>query len=138
MRLSTDRLDNSLQLSSLLYGRNPKAKRNAVDRALSRSSTLPRLTKVSFGGRDELITPGSVIQSLFRKVDARHIFSVLIAEAKRSELSVREWAKKQGICFATVSELQSTSEAFCGLFWEPRGKWIVVAFRFVVLLSGLA
>ena len=46
------------------------------------------------------------------------------------ERTIREIANsKLGLCYRTVSELNSLGSAFCGLFWDPEETFVIVAFR---------
>ena len=46
------------------------------------------------------------------------------------EQTIRSIAKTRlGLCYSTVSELNSLGSAFCGLFWDPQEAFVIVAFR---------
>lgn len=42
---------------------------------------------------------------------------------------IRTFCKGFGIDFEPLSELNSSSSAFAGVFWDPKSTWIVVAFK---------
>lgn len=46
------------------------------------------------------------------------------------EKTIRGIAKTRlGLCYSTVSELNSLGSAFCGLFWDPDETFVIAAFR---------
>ena len=46
------------------------------------------------------------------------------------ERTIRGIAKTRlGLCYSTVSELNSLGSAFCGLFWDPEETFVIAAFR---------
>ncbi|KAF8323287.1 alpha/beta-hydrolase [Clavulina sp. PMI_390] len=42
---------------------------------------------------------------------------------------IRNFCKPFGIDFEPLSELNNTSSAFAGVFWDPKSNWIVIAFK---------
>ncbi|KAG8988344.1 hypothetical protein FRB94_000892, partial [Tulasnella sp. JGI-2019a] len=122
-----------LQISAIMYERDPKGTNRAVQDAQARSNTVP-IDRKELGGEEvEKKTapdePGAVVGALFTRRDADHIIDLLDAGAVESEAPIRKFVKRYELQFAVVSELQTTSQAYCSLFWEPRGKWVVVAFK---------
>ncbi|KZV92695.1 alpha/beta-hydrolase [Exidia glandulosa HHB12029] len=45
------------------------------------------------------------------------------------ENKMNEFAKKHGLEYATVSELNSQSSAVCGMFYDPNGTFIILAYK---------
>ncbi|KAF8309378.1 Alpha/Beta hydrolase protein [Cantharellus anzutake] len=42
---------------------------------------------------------------------------------------IGDFCKKTGLSYVPVSELNSSTSAFCSFFWKTGGNWIVVAFK---------
>jgi len=118
-----------LQLSALMYERNVKAVQDAVDSAFKNCHPTSDKRKNTLGGIDGPIDPGSVLTSLFDPSEAQHIIATLDNRADGGEEPIHQFAERYGICFATASELKSTSQAYCSLFWDPNGSWVLVAFK---------
>ncbi|KAG8842661.1 hypothetical protein FRB96_004936 [Tulasnella sp. 330] len=122
-----------LQISSLMYERDPNGSNSAIQEATERSDTsLLRRELVPPADGDEQgsdAAPGAVINSLFESSDVARIIKTLDATAEYSEAFIKDFTKRYGLAFAVASELQTTSQAYCSLFWEPKGKWVVVAFK---------
>ncbi|KAG8988026.1 hypothetical protein FRB93_004309 [Tulasnella sp. JGI-2019a] len=112
-----------LQLSSLMYERDTRPMHNAVDAAQINSHST-KVTPSATNG-----TPGAVLRSLFAATDINHILDILDEDSTAGEAPIHKFAQEHGICFATASELQTTSQAYCSLFWDPRGTWVLVAFK---------
>ncbi|KAG9025556.1 hypothetical protein FRB95_010060 [Tulasnella sp. JGI-2019a] len=126
-----------LQISALMYERDTKGTIEAVKDAQKRSHSLATESKDSSSaildeddsaGADSS-DPGAVIRSLFAASDAKHILSTLNIGAKDSEAPIRKFVKRYGLRFAVASELRTTSQAYCSLFWQPEGKFVIVAFK---------
>lgn len=47
----------------------------------------------------------------------------------RAHTNVRGSVERKTNLSPIFIELNSTSSAFCGLFWDPKGNWIVVSFK---------
>ncbi|KAG8880849.1 hypothetical protein FRB98_004702 [Tulasnella sp. 332] len=112
-----------LQLSSLMYERDIKPMHNAVDAARTTSTSQSSSTIT------RSITPGAVLNNLFAVTDITKILNTLDADSAAGEAPIHKFAKEHGICFATASELKTTSQAYCSLFWDPTGTWVLVAFK---------
>jgi hypothetical protein len=66
------------------------------------------------------------VKDLFSQATSNQASAAL---ASTSDQKIREFVADFGMDFEPVSELNSTSSAFCGLFWDPKGNWIVVSFK---------
>lgn len=120
-----------------MYERDPNGSNSAIQEATERSdASLPAKELVPYvetaGGDDESENPGTVIGSLFAESDAARIIKTLDANAESSEATIKQFTGRYGLAFAVASELQTTSQAYCSLFWEPKAKWLVVAFKCVL------
>ncbi|KAG8980532.1 hypothetical protein FRB93_009269 [Tulasnella sp. JGI-2019a] len=124
-----------LQISALMYERDTKATTNAINDAQTRSHAFTNENKGSSNEDDGGNTvvdpsePGAVLRSLFPASDVKHILSTLNAGAKDSEAEIQKFVSRYGLRFAVASELQTTSQAYCCLFWDPKGTFVIVAFK---------
>lgn len=53
----------------------------------------------------------------------------ILRHVRQQEATIHGLAEHLGLQFNIVSELGSTDSAFCGLFWDPKSTFIIVAFR---------
>lgn len=114
-----------------MYERNVKAVQDAVDSAFRSSRPTSDKRKSTLGGIDGPIDPGSVVASLFDPAEAQRIVQALDHRTDGGEEPIHQFAERYGICFATASELTTTSQAYCSLFWDPKGTWVLVTFKWV-------
>lgn len=71
--------------------------------------------------------PGHLLASL---VGHENVDSVLDKHGDEDgEDVIHDWAHTYDVCYEPVSELSSLSQAYCSLFWDKNGKWVVVAFK---------
>lgn len=47
----------------------------------------------------------------------------------KEEDVIRSFCKRIQVGYEPVSELNTSTSAFCSFFWEPKGNWIVVTFK---------
>lgn len=116
-------------LSAIMYERDMSMTREAVDVAQTRTS--PPLLAAPNEPSSSAISPGSIIQSLFRVVDIKKILSILEDDEDHGERIIQDFVKEHGMCFAPISELKTTSQAYCSVFWDPTSTWVLVAFKYV-------
>lgn len=73
--------------------------------------------------------PGSHITELCGTTGAQAVTDQL-HDSSEEENMIRSIAgDKLGLRYSTVSELNSAGSALCGLFWDPRDTFIIVAFK---------
>ncbi|KAG8884671.1 hypothetical protein FRB98_002271 [Tulasnella sp. 332] len=118
-----------LQISSLMYERSNEAAKETIKEVHAHirnnkddTETLSRKTSGL-----ALAEPGQLLASL---VGHENVSSVLDKHNDEDgEDAIHEWAHSYDVCYEPVSELSSLSQAYCSLFWEKKGKWVVVAFK---------
>lgn len=123
-----------------MYERDPTTTRTAVNNAQARSHAMPLESNdgSSEGSGTHATTPGSIIQSLFLPSDIKQIMSSLEPDSTSSEGVISKFSEQYGLQFTVANELQGTTEAFCALFWEPKEKFVIVAFMWVFLSNLLS
>ncbi|KAG9014715.1 hypothetical protein FRB94_010562 [Tulasnella sp. JGI-2019a] len=125
-----------LQLSAIMYERDSNSMTAAVDTA----QTAAKNTEATQPGKGNTpvanepnqklsITPGAYMQSCFSASDSAKIQNVVDTTGPASESVIQRFVGRYGINFAVASELKTTSQAYCSVFWDPRSKWVVVAFK---------
>lgn len=72
------------------------------------------------------VPPGELVKKIFNSGTSHGVDNALNT---MGDERIREFAASFGLDFEPVSELNSTSSQFCGLFWDPKSNWIVVAFK---------
>ena len=114
------------QCSALMYERTSeplqgalKSTREALHKALpSQKPTVdPSISQ-----------PGEVLQTAVGSATAKKILASL-HQNNNEESEMASFAARLKIEYATVSELNSQSSAFCGCFWDPKSNYIIVAFK---------
>ncbi|KAF8323587.1 Alpha/Beta hydrolase protein [Cantharellus anzutake] len=122
----------TLQIASVIYEHDNDAIRKAV--ALTASDKpktyAPQLSSIVSGIRTNLDPPshgpGRLLEDLFGEQKSDDVSQALDSEGDRK---IREFCAKFGIDFEPVSELNNTSSAFAGLFWDPNSNWIILSFK---------
>ncbi|KAG8936111.1 hypothetical protein FRC03_011174 [Tulasnella sp. 419] len=94
-----------LQLSSVMYERSTQVQEKAMPRALE------------------------VLRRKGRRVDATAEILSLMDEEENEDSVISGFVKSYDVCYEPLSELATTSQAFCSLFWQAGGDWVVVAFK---------
>ncbi|KAG9022308.1 hypothetical protein FRB95_000397 [Tulasnella sp. JGI-2019a] len=112
---------------------NPKGTNRATQDAQACSNTVP-IDRRECGGEEikKKTAPDescAIVGELFTQRDTDHIIDLLDASAVKSEVPIREFIKQYKLQFTIMSELWTTSQAYCSLFWEPRGMWVMVTFK---------
>lgn len=132
---------HSLQLAAVVYEHENDSIRAAVGLAAADTPTqlapqtaassinlaslpipLPGLEKVT----ENFVPPGELVSRIFNRNTSAAVDKALTSYGDER---IREFAAAYGIEFEVVSELNTVSSAFCGLFWDPKSNWIVVAFK---------
>lgn len=73
-------------------------------------------------------TPGTLMRTLVGDANLRSVFASSENQGTEDD-AMHTWAETYGVCYEPVSELASLSQAYCSLFWEKTGTWVVVAFK---------
>lgn len=71
--------------------------------------------------------PGALLSAVLGQDVANEVNTHLHDNAQEDVLAA--FASRLGIRYNTVSELNSQGSAFCGIFWDPKSTWIVLAFK---------
>jgi hypothetical protein len=100
------------------------------------SKTLRTKKRHTTSDTAEASDPGQLIESIFDHAARSQIISLLHedAEDKTTTSPISTFTRDYGICCEPLSELASTSQAYCSLFWDPAGTWVVVAFKSVLVV----
>ena len=72
-------------------------------------------------------TPGALLANELGTNAATVVSESLHTHSEENQLV--EFARKHGLEYSTVSELNSQSSAICGLFYDPRGTFIILAYK---------
>ena len=97
-----------------------------------------RETLIRSGGRrtsDSADTsdPGGLIDAIFDGEAISEIVRLLQEDDDELTASpINTFVNDYNICYEPLSELASTSQAYCSLFWDAGGDWLVVAFKSVL------
>jgi len=75
-----------------------------------------------------IFQPGEVLQTAVGSTTAKQI-SASLHQNNNEESAMAGFAARLKIEYATVSELNSQTSAFCGCFWDPKSNYIIVAFK---------
>jgi hypothetical protein len=81
--------------------------------------------------------PGGLITSIFDAAAISRILALLREDDDDEDSMaspISTFVNDYKICSEPLSELASTSQAYCSLFWDPAGDWIVVAFKCVFII----
>lgn len=73
--------------------------------------------------------PGTHITELCGTAGAKAVIDELHSMSPEEDTIHAIAHDKLGLHYSTVSELNTTGSAFCGLFWDPRDSFIIVAFK---------
>jgi hypothetical protein len=120
-----------------MYERSTTGFYKALDAA---SETLRTKRRHTTSDTADASDPGQLIASIFDNAARTRITSLLHEDAEDETMTspISTFTRDYAICCEPLSELASTSQAYCSLFWDPAGNWVVVAFKsvlvFVVLL----
>jgi hypothetical protein len=83
----------------------------------------------------ETSEPGELIASIFSRSAISDIMSLLHEDDEESTPGpINTFINDYNICFEPLSELASTGPAFCSLFWDSGGDWVVAACKSVVIV----
>jgi hypothetical protein len=117
-----------LQLSSVVYERSPAHVEAAVSKASDNLRTDPKADPYS--GVTSVRNPGSLLRNLMDDdYQINRIFELLDKDTQSQSDIINTFSKEHGLCWVPVSELSTTSQAFCSIFWDPLAKWMVVVFK---------
>ena len=120
-----------LQIASVVYEHENDAIRAAVTIASRNQPTSYEPTEGAATG--DILTnlspiyhlPGQLLKDLFPGAAD----GAAKALDSKGDKAIHDFCADFGIDFEPVSELNNTASAFCGLFWDPKSTWIVVAFK---------
>ncbi|KAF8588363.1 alpha/beta-hydrolase [Ramaria rubella] len=112
-----------LQCSALMYERTSAPLHSALD-ASTRHHQHGR-----HGHAENLHTskPGALLSAILGPDVAQQVSAQLHANPQENALAA--FAQRLGLRYNTVSELNSQGSAFCGMFWDPAGTWIILAYK---------
>jgi len=102
-----------LQCSAIMYEHTSEPLQAALERIREAPQTAPPSQNASVD--PSVPRPGEAPQNAVGPTAAEEI--------------LRDFTEKLGIKYATVSELNSQTAAFCRCFWHPKEKYIILAFR---------
>ena len=109
-----------------MYERTSRTKHRAAEIVSSHSSG-PRRRMTDWSLSE--MRPGSYITEMCGNEGAQAVKDTL-HDCSEEETTIRDIARdKLGLCYSTVSELNSPGSPFCGLFWDPHDTFIIVAFK---------
>jgi hypothetical protein len=95
----------------------------------SASETLKYQGRYTPDGADTS-DPGGLIKSVFDRAARSEIRTLLEEDNEESTTSpINTFLHDYQVCYEPLSELASTSQAYCSLFWDAGGDWVVVAFK---------
>ncbi|KAF8330366.1 Alpha/Beta hydrolase protein [Cantharellus anzutake] len=109
----------TLQIASIVYEHDSDAIRDAV--ALTASNEPNPYIPTNLDP-----SPGRLLEHLFGKQTSDDVSQALDSKGDRK---IREFCARFEIDFEPVSELNNTSSAFAGLFWDPNSNWIILSFK---------
>ncbi|KZT58158.1 alpha/beta-hydrolase [Calocera cornea HHB12733] len=114
-----------LQCAALTYERTSAPVQQAVDKAKSASGS----DKKPQSGRHHPKGAGKHARQVLGESGAQQMMSAL--HDSKGETKLAAWANSMipPIKYSSVSELNGTDSAFCGIFWDPNSTWIVLAFK---------
>ena len=117
-----------LQCSALMYERTSEPLQGALETTREAlHQPLPSQEKIP-PVDPSISQPGGVLQTAVGAVRANEI-SASLHQNNHEESVMASFAARLKIEYATVSELNSQSSAFCGCFWDPKSNYIIVAFK---------
>jgi hypothetical protein len=114
------------QCSALMYERTSEPLQGVLEttrEALQETALSQRPTVDS-----SISQPGEVLQTAVGSATAKQI-SASLHQRNDEESEMARFAARLGIKYATVSELNSQTSAFCGCFWDPKSNYIILAFK---------
>jgi WD40 repeat protein len=116
-----------------MYERSTTGFYKALDAA---SETLRTKKRHTTSDTADASDPGQLIASIFDHTAQSRIMSLLRedSEDKTTTSPISTFTRDYAICCEPLSELASTSQAYCSLFWDPVGNWVVVAFKSVLII----
>lgn len=111
-----------------MYERSTTGLRKAINSASNTLKTDGRHT----GDTADTSEPGGLITSIFEPVAISRILALLSEDDEESMTSpINTFVDDYKMCYEPLSELASTSQAYCSMFWDSGGDWIVVVFKLV-------
>ncbi|KZO97501.1 alpha/beta-hydrolase [Calocera viscosa TUFC12733] len=113
-----------LQCAALTYERTSAPVQQAVQKAKSASPAMK-----SQPGRRHPRGAGRHAREVLGDSGAQQMMSVL--HDSKGETKLAAWANSMipPITYTSVSELNGTDSAFCGVFYDPGSTWIILAFK---------
>jgi hypothetical protein len=121
-------------LASVIYEHSSEAIRAAVTvTANERPHTLAPTSSAATGaGADVVPTQasdaahlvGNLTSDLYSHATASAVDNAIAGSS--DDDAIKAFCKRFDIEFESLSELNNTSSAICGLFWDPKSNWIVV------------
>ncbi|KAH8113125.1 alpha/beta-hydrolase [Phellopilus nigrolimitatus] len=115
-----------LQCAALMYERTSRTTRRAASVAASHSFH-PHRHPTDLGFTET--PPGSHITDLCGITGAQAVTAELHGASAEENTICSIARDKLGLSYSTVSELNNTGSAFCGLFWDPQDTFVIVAFK---------
>jgi len=114
-----------LQCAALTYERTSGPVQQAVQKAQSASSGNEKAQS----GRQHRKPAGKHARDVLGESGAKQMMSAL--HDSKGETKLAAWANSMtpSIKYSTVSELNGTDSAFCGVFFDPASTWLVLAFK---------
>ena len=73
----------------------------------------------------EVTAPGQLLTATLGEATAQDVRDKLHAEDDH----LSDFAADIGFQYSTISELNSQSSAFCGIFYDPNSNYMILAFR---------
>jgi hypothetical protein len=116
----------------VVYERSPANVQAAVSKAYDNLKSDPKADP--YQAVPSVRNPGSLLRQLVDgDYQINRIFEMLEQDSQNHSDIIDALAKDHGLCWVPVSELATTSQAYCSIFWDPLAKWMVVVFK---LASG--
>lgn len=114
-----------LQCSALMYERTSHPLLDALEK--TRNAFNPSGLDAN-SHHEKTAPPGQVLEDVVGERTARLVTDSLHQENEEEDEMTR-FAARLGIKYATLSELNSQTSAFCGCFWDPNSNYIILAFK---------
>jgi len=114
------------QCSALMYEHTSEPLQGALETTREALQTAPPSQKASVDS--SVSRPGEVLQTAVGSAAAKQI-SASLDQHNAEDSEAARFAARLGIKYATVSELNSQTAAFCRCFWDPQSNYIILSFR---------
>jgi len=114
-----------LQCSALTYERTAAPVRQAMHTAKNATGTSEKVKPT----RERAKAPGKHARDVLGESGTKEMMAA-VRESK-GETKMTRWANsmRPPTKYITVSELNGTDSAFCGIFYDPMANWIILAFK---------